>query len=57
MLGTGCNIICKKNNIQHIPMEQQNMRRETPKIIPLFKQRNVHLPLQGGNLQQRKTLL
>jgi hypothetical protein len=28
------------------------MRRETPEIIPLFKERNVHLPLRGGNLQQ-----
>jgi hypothetical protein len=47
----------QKQEYSTISMEQQNMRRATPEIIPLFKENNVHLPLRGGNLQQSRALL
>jgi hypothetical protein len=68
VLGTRSIIIAENRNIavntsgittknKNIAAEQQNIWNHNTKIIPLLIGNNVHLPLRGGNLQQRRALL
>jgi hypothetical protein len=48
----------QKNEILHrITVEQQNIWNHIAKIIPLLIGNNVHLNLQGGNIQQSIPIL